>query len=401
MNKKLIKFVGPVVLLALIIITAKSFVYDEPYYFNNVKLIENLGFNISFLKNLGGPAGPLHAVLYFIVSKVITISKVLNVRVISFMLGIGSVYILSRVKQIKHDSLLLFACPVFYVCSGLALTESPAILFLAVGIYFFSQFKQMNLMYSIFAGILFSIAISGRQPILMLVPGIIISYIYCYILNKEYTAELNVKLILLILFSVIIPLYLFYIWGGIVPVRGGNIATQKPYDFVNGMLAFGYLSVFTFFMYPEFILDRLKKSIKLVVSMLVLGVVINFAFFKSDFYIMNSVANIILSPPLFRIYGLIGFGVLIGLSLISLFLIYDLFEVSKQNFFKLSCLIGMFLIVCTCFKVTHQFSSRYIYQSIVLLLPVMQKKSKVTNRSIAINLLGGLLGLMSFYSYVK
>jgi|GEM_PF-3342644 len=397
---------GPIMLGIIIFITKAGFVYDEPWYYENIISLSKLGLSYDFILHLKGPPGPLHAIIYYPLYKIFG----LNIHLFRFyglVLSILSLYLLSQVRinglKIGWDVSLIFACPVFYVVSGLALTEVPSLLFFSASLLILSKASLQNksLLPWVLSGLLLSIAICGRQPAMMFTPAVVLSYIY--IQRKELINKYRnlTKPILFSVSSCILPFILFTIWHGIVPKIGGADATRESFSLINGLLGLGYLVVFIFFLFPEAVFYEIKRKFRLLLVCLILISLANVFFFHQEFYFINSVVKQHLSPGLFKLYGLLGYSLLIVLSLLSLFIFKTLIIVNKENFFKLSCLLGLFFITITCAKVTHQFSSRYVYQGIFLTIPILAGAYQTSKISTMINAAGIIIGLFSYISYLS
>lgn len=401
---------GPLILLLFIVFLSVDFVYDERYYFNNLIFFNEYGLSEYFIKHLAGPAGPLHALINYPIFSISRSEQPLLYRLLSIVLSLLTVSVLYFTKKngrvIGLESFLVFACPVFYVCSGLALTESPAILFLCLSVFFLEKSNNKNnnnYIYPIVSGVFLSLSISGRQPFLMVIPAFAISAIYVNfkldtlkVFNKLY-----LKTILFCVSAMFIPSWLFFLWGGIVPKVGGLIATKQAYSIINGLLGMGYVTIFIFFIYPQYVLSKIIKNYKITLLSFLVILIVNILSLKFKFYFMNSVAINYLSDSLYLLYGLFGFSVLVALSLFSIVIFSDLLDKNKFDVFSLTCLLSAFFIALTCFKITHQFSSRYVYQTIFLLIPVFHDRFSPSLFSLIINIFGIGLGILSYLSYLS
>ena len=204
--------------------------WDELYYLENIQILKDLGFTKNFLLQYKGPAGPTYALVHYILSPLTNLESP-YVRLVNVVFLFFSMFLLyltmKKINGEKANNLVFtlstLAIPTIYTITGMALTEIFAIFFLSIYLYLlvsaYTENKH-NWIYSIVAGLSLSLAILGRQPILVILaalPFFFIEYnnnkLKIEFKNTNFTIFLCVSFIT----SLIIPLAIFSLWGNIQP----------------------------------------------------------------------------------------------------------------------------------------------------------------------------------------
>ena len=383
----------------VIIINNKSFYYDEPYYLDNVRLLNQLGFSKDFLLNMGGPAGPLHA-FFFWLFQPLTANNVVLIRLVNPFFLLITIVISRKIYNLINCAapsetwaLGLMFIPMVYVCAGMALTEMPALCMLTFSLYFLlkSDLKQLDYRI-ILSGIFLSLAILGRQPYLLIIVPVAI-WIW---LNTKKDKLLNT--FVFIISSVIFPLIAFIIWNGLAPHKGGDLASKDLISIPNLFLGFGYGSLAMLFINRNFFIP-LKKSFLIYIFFLI--IIIIAICFAIDFGqpLMKTTMQKIIPSFLFSFYEKITASVL---ALVAIYFITSLLyqiKINITNTKQLLFLVCLGIMLASCANITHQFSSRYVFQASIFMVfaPPAVKKDRL---QIALGIIGAFVGMISLISYL-
>jgi hypothetical protein len=253
----------------------------------------------------------------------------------------------------------------------------------------------INYFFLIIYSIALSLALIGRQTFLALVPFLILYILFSNFSSKKKTLFFVSTIIALT------PLCLFiYFWKGITPpeqsfVSGGNLFS---YSFKNGILGIGYSAISFFILNTTILLNYFKP--KPVITSIIIAIILEFIVklefipFGTIFYKYSNLNNWI--QYLFPIL----------IFTIAIFYIYTLFKLVLKSYKhyrynNLFILLFNFAMTSTTFKITHQFSSRYIAQFSFLHLEndSDQKENIHYSARLLILIFGALLGLYTLNSY--
>lgn len=196
--------------------------WDEEWYLRNIPLLEQYGLSEQFLMKYWGPAGPLYAFVHFAFEPV-TQLKAPWVRIVNvILLGFSILFIwltLRLTKQVNPFalSLALLSIPMIYVCAGLALTEIPAMMFIAMAILLLLYSLQhehllFKVLMGIAGGLALGLSILGRQPYLVVAFASVIFILK----DSEYKRNL-LSIIPFLIGAIILPAIVFRVWGNIQP----------------------------------------------------------------------------------------------------------------------------------------------------------------------------------------
>jgi hypothetical protein len=395
---------GFIILFLMLVIINPHLLYDEPAYLGNVSLLEKYGFGKAYLLQHNGSAGPLYTIVHYIL-KPFTQLQNPAVRFVNIFFILSITFITALcIKELKSShwsySLYVACVPFTFVIAGLALTECPAMFFFTLGIYLLIKIKNniTNTKISLFillAALCFNLAIIGRQPYLLFLIAIPALYI-----NKGRKGLLISFLVILL--SLPLPIYVFYIWKGLVaPIDTafykGIADAGKTYSPEYVLLYINYILFILLLIAPSlFTLPGKKKQIGLFVVLLA-GIGLNYIFQYSLYvpaqsvveFFMNSYHLQVICPPVIFIITLLFIRTFYYNAII--------FREKEVVFFLLSAttLIGL-----SCIKITYGFSSRYAAQSLPLLIIIgsyFYKPHWFNNVRIAVGIIISILSLITYY----
>ena len=391
--------------LSLLIFTMlfnnNNFCYDEPYYYNNVVLLNKFGLTNQFLRSMHSHAGPLHGVILWIL-QIITHGNVQLVRMVNLILLFAIIQFAKLIYNkintnhpIKNSlELGIMSIPMIYVCSGLALTEIPALFFLTFSMYLLQISNLEKIDYRwIIAGIFMSFAILGRQPYLLIAP---IFIIYFYLTSKSEIKFLNTCLFAL--FTLALPIYVFYVWKGLVPpFITKNFTSKENFNILYIILGLGYSFLLALLIDRKFILP-LNKFKYFLLFLLILTFAICYSL-HFNYFILKSLIDKFIPLSYSDFLGAINSSILIILGVWYLASLLFQIYLNRYDNNKLILLIPILFIIISCGKITHQFSSRYIFQAGIFFV-LIQSSNKKDNIQILLRVVGGLIGFISLLSYI-
>jgi len=408
-QEQLLLFIGLIGLVALMLIYNKSPFYDETPYLQNVALLQQYGFSNAYLLKHIGSAGPLYSSLHYLLEP-LTKLQTPYIRLVNVVLLIGTIWFsgqtLKKLGFSPSFAWLALAIPMTYVISGLALTEMPAIFFFSLGIFLIVEVRSADRSFIIdafklaIAGLAISFAILGRQPFLLVLGALPVLFF-----KKGKYMRNSALLLITMIFSLALPSYIFFIWGGLVAPGDGAIYNAIAEEGVSLQPAFfflcvAYYAVVFFIVTPGFFIRPDKKELFYITLLTLLLVALNF---KYRYFLSLPMRHLMESifPSVVIGWGETIFGAAIFLA--GLYFIINLIrQLAKHNyptelvFFAFAAI----LIAVACIKITWGFSSRYPAQALPFLLPLFAyfyKKNRFTIYRLGA---GVLLGLISFASYI-
>ena len=394
-----------VIFLFLISNTLKPPFYDEDEYLSNVDILKQYGLGSDYLLNLIGSAGPLFSIIHYLFEP-LTQLKAPHVRLVNYIFLLGTIYFVALIlKNISNTTTWTYAMyimvsPLTYVMAGLALTEMPAIFFYTIAIYSALKSTETNnyagaVSYALVGGTCLSFAIMGRQPYLLTLAAFPILFFSFQDVKRRLILFLTFAI-----FSLAIPLLVFWVWKGLVPPEDGSLYTNlakagKSFEPIHIFNFLFYAAVGVFFVAPEFYYQLNKKSAYILtgsfIILLAVNLYINFSLFLPIRTIFKNIF-----PSQVIIFGEYFFGAAVVLAGVAftILMIQSLkyLKYKKEVVFAVAAII---LLAISCGKITWGFSSRYTSQAIPLLLVLGSYYYKNSNWNILRILVGVTLGLAS------
>ncbi|MBD1363422.1 hypothetical protein IDJ77_06330 [Mucilaginibacter sp. ZT4R22] len=413
--------------IAVIIITqSHGILYDEAYFIPNIHLITRTGLTTDFLLKITGSPGPTYAVIHGLFTG-ITHFSVLGIRLTNFglfLLLLFFIYLnatlLNAESPITVSANFIFV-PIVWVVCGLALTETPTMLCAMVSLYFMLRCFTGNqpllprVALAILAGLFLSFAILGRSFFLM----VVLAFLACIIVNylatkfdshnikssKKASIVLNksgapLLLSLFLIFSLLLPIRVFMIWGALAPptetaIVGANNLSLVPW---YGLLSFCYCGFVTVILAPKwFVIEKKTIIAACIVSLVFLVVNINKGYF--EFAPFLSAAGKFLSPAMFSWYQRAIPALVVFLSF--QFLLSSVIRLWENRHDPVFIFIGLtvLFIAFSAIKVKVQFSSRYVAQVVPYFLLLFIPYEKPDWQKVIRVCIGSALGFLSLYFY--
>jgi hypothetical protein len=242
----------------------------------------------------------------------------------------------------------------------------------------------------VIGGIAMGLAITGRQPLLVTLAAVPILGI---------DSRSRVKVLVFLLIASIIPLTLFWIWGGLTPTVVQTYMDQagggKQFSFQYLILSYCYAGGITLFLAPKFF----SYQFKLIILIIILSVLINAIFGWIDFVPMTTLSNQFIPAFLLPIYTQISSGALFSLGVLYLASLFKNLIDNRNNLIYVFLAIATLFICFTTLKITVQFSSRYVAQALPLFILITEPYSEASYFKATRIVLGSLLGLAILTSY--
>jgi len=196
--------------------------------------------------------------------------------------------------------------------------------------------------------------------------------------------------------AAVLPAWLFWTWGGVVPPDVQGI--QSGFNPYFGLLAMGYLSLITFFICPGwFVLSVADYRRAALVSLTFM--MVNHWIEIGVHLPLQGVMEARLPEGLIRLILHAAPALLAGVAFLYGVSFAKHVWANRHDLWFVFLAIALLLVVGTCVKSSAQFSSRYVGQAIpfiVLLCTAIPVRKRLET---ACGLAGGMLGLLSLSSY--
>jgi hypothetical protein len=393
-------------LVAVVLNSPHHAVYDEGIYLDAIKLLETEGFSRQFLLSYIGPAGPLHAVFYFPFIKLGIAFPYL--RLLSFALLLASAWMLSRVAVASALSAdisvrlspgligaIFTAIPTAAVSGGMTLTEMPAMLFFNGSLLLLVLSRRslslgISLGSASAAGFLFGIAVLGRQNYLVLLP-----LVAMVLIADERNRTANICFVATfcgITLATVAPVFL--VWGGLVPPTTASLG--EGLSWWNAVLSLGYGGLIGFVVAPE-----IARTDRLTLVLATIAAVAVWMVAGTRMLPMQTALTHLLGPSGVELVGY-AFGLLVSAIASYFLLCFAAHLISNYDnrpafIFGISLVCGLLSNV----KITHQFSSRYVFVFAPLLLLSLAPALRPTWHLPLRIAVGAAIGLISAVSYLS
>lgn len=359
-----------VAMAALMAVSPPRPIYDEAWFLDTVRLLERDGLSTKFLREFPGAAGPTFTLVFAAVDRLFGLTLPW-LRFVNAALLVASAALIWRclvivrqdVRQTENapgpalTAAALVILPTVAVSAGMALTEMPAAFFAVLAVTLLAEALTGRgpsaMTFAALAGIALAAAILGRQNYLLLLPCLALA-IRWRDGRPERDDIWRAGLVAAIAIALIAPV--FIVWGGLVPPRTAwSTAGLAPANIVRGA---GYASVILFLLAPNSYAP-LRQPVWLTTVVLA---AIPIAYMLGD----NVVPLRAIMMTLFGENGptfvgwvadyLLSFA---ALAFVPCFTLH-LWRCRDQWLTRLS---GAFVLLglLSNAKITHQFSSRYVF----------------------------------------
>jgi len=397
----LLLYSGFVILIAVTVLNGNPPLFDEVLFISNISLFEEYGLSKDFLLKMQDQApGPLYQLIHYPVSLVAGIQApwFRLVNIVGLLLITATIYLINKQnagKKAWKMALLIIAVPMIWQVSGMALTEIPAMLMSIISAfcatYALTSGVKPRARAALFvlSGLFLGLAILGRSTFLALFAAYLLLFIY-------YRDPL-ILLALGIAAAICLPV--FHIWGDLMPPAQQYIGSGGVRVWF-GILAFAYMGVVMLIIAPKWFVIS-KPALWAAGLFFLFFTVLNYLFFQSTYAPLSVFLGKFLGPNLMTVYSYMISGALAALAFY--FLLSSAFRLYAQRrdpvFVFFTC--AALLMLATCFKISHLFSSRYVAQAIVFILPALPGYEDIHVSKPARLVLGMAIGFISLNTYAK
>ena len=391
-------------LVMVIYVSPPFLIYDEQLHFVSVVLLGKIGMSRDFLTGMTTAVGPLYAILH-LVSENFTGERVLTARMLNIVLCstmIVALYCAMKNRSTSTDSaLIVIGIPTLWVVTGMALTEIPAMCFIALGLWALSE-KSHSLYGAALSGLAFGLATTARQPYFAL------PILTCVIFLVWRKWDLR-HVIIHGLTALPLPIMIFWVWGGLVP----PFELQQAHSWIAiqdapglGSMGFhidtrtmvrslGYAGFFAFILSPSLL--RYKNKLALTAGALVfaLNFSTNFLDFMPATHAIDFLPQFILTmlPPIISsLFASLAWMLFFGLAM----WIWQY----RQSAFNVTLGLAALGIVIHPGVIALEFSSRYTIMALPFLAMIASQEQEPQSPWRTLRLVGGAaIGILMLNSY--
>jgi hypothetical protein len=390
--------------MASILLSPQIRVYDEIFYIPYIENFKNHSNIIQYTRDLEAPPGPTYAFLHALFDWGSEVNVVQKRILTNCFYLVSAVFCLlaarlSNFPNFDSVPLLFYAVPFAATSYGIALTEIPAMLMLSIAIlavisstyqklhfptsvnlssklvqsgdYFGTTLARYGMLF--LGSLFFGLAVWGRQNylvVLFALPVLFFAYKSPVSPDAKWYSRFRCDiwgLLIAALPALIASIFLFWIWGGLVPqsVRYAAEVDQlnsPPLLFFGLNLDFllkslGYAAISFCILAPAFfICKRMVLFASGIVAISLVTIFHDLRFCPSPNLLKQIPFIEVFFPMLeFLVGGLFCF-LSVWLLASALFWMWS----NRCNSFYVFCLLSWLLLLASNMKISHQFSSRYV-----------------------------------------
>jgi len=250
--------------------------------------------------------------------------------------------------------------PMTWVLSGMALTEMPAMFCAALGLlqlfHALRREGKIALALSCLGGLTFGLAILGRQTFLVVLP---LLPILCL-----RHAERRARLLLFGVCAAALPLYVFYVWGGLIPPNAVGIEAEGGVSPLNALRSCAYAGSILLILRPRWFDLHWKTMVTIAVALCGLHFLTNL----TELTPALSVAGKLLPASILPLYSAMASGLLSALGVLYLLATAKNAWRKRDDTTFVFIILAAACVVGTALTITSIFSSRYPATALPLLL---------------------------------
>ena len=386
-----------VVLVVLVLRSPGRFIYDEPPFVEYVHLLQRHGLSREFMNSLTGTVGPLYAFVQGALAPLTGVQPVgmrlVNVALLAAVTLVLAAWLRHRGSTAWTASALsVLAVPMAWVMAGMALSELPAMLLVAISLCL--QLKALEridrpaTVIGLFAlsAVALGAAVWGRQPYLLLggVP-VLVALV-------EPRLRVAVALFCVIVLALSAPQFL--IWQGLVP-PSHQLQVQKGLSPVNALLSLGYTGLCFFLLAPRTRWTSPLWAAVLVVAAVAVNAVLGLVTLEP----LRGVVERFLPARLLAWYGTLFGGLFLGWGVVFLSWLLRATWQRRDDLPVVLLNLGLLCVALSPVFIGHQYSSRYTAMSLPYLLLAAEPWRRWEPLTVATTAAGIALGAMSLVGY--
>jgi hypothetical protein len=386
-----------VVLFVLVGTSPEHFVYDEPPFVEYVPLLHKYGLSTAFLNSLTGTVGPLYAFVQGAFEQVTGLHPV-AMRLVNLALLAGVAGLLAAwLKRCGSpawaaSALSVVAVPMAWVMAGMALSEMPALFFVAVSLCLqlmaLEAAVRPRSVVVLFAlsGVALGIAVWGRQPYLLLggVPVVLA------LLERRLRPA--VVLFCVIVLGLSLPQFL--IWKGLVPPSHQE-RVQQGLAPLNALLSLGYTGLCFFLLAPMIRWISATSAAALVV----VAVVANATLDLVSIAPLRPAVERYASGRIATIYAELCGSLFLAVGLIFLAWLLRTTWKGRNDLRVVLVNLGLLGVALSPVFIGHQYSSRYTAMSLPYMILAAEPWRRWGVATVVTSIVGVVIGVVSLSGY--
>lgn len=349
---------------------------DEAQHFANIELLQSTGLGQKFLLEYQCTPGPVYAVIQYFLSP-FTAGDLRKMRLVNiFFLGgtLLATYLLIKrfwsqlaTPTVAGLAVSYLFIPVTYIAAGLGLTEFCALFFLLWALVVLMQALDQVLIWrklglAMLAGVLLGLAIATRQPFMAVVP---------VWFSLWYDDRKPIQLVVLFttaFFSLLLPGYIFWVWGGwVAPFYQGQIA-EHFWVPAYGVLAFGFAAIFMLILSPPWFQTLLVIQHRRANLVFTTALLLANCYFQWLEFLPNKALTWQFSTDLQLLIANVFGTIIIYLAALFITNLYLNFIGNRQQKGMALLYLCAFLLILSCVKNTLLFGSRYLLPALPFLI---------------------------------
>jgi hypothetical protein len=361
-------------------------IYDKPWFLDTIVLFKQRGFTVDFFREFPGAPGPTFTIVYALIDRVLGLAFPWS-RFISFALLIAATILMWRILKmtlagrdpasaalspnpVPSPALLAASftmLPTVGVSAGMILTEMPAALFMVAALWLLGKiiadktWQPLSIPAALVCGLMMAAAVLGRQNYIVILPCLLLA------VRWRSGAPNRRDIVRMALIGAVVLLVagpVFLLWGGFVPPRSALDGAGASLS--NGIRSAGYAGAIIALFAPEIYAGLVKRK-WLAFAIAIVSIALSFAIDR-PIVPLASLLGPLLSEPMIPIAG-IAFNVLLSLMAVSFLVCWAIFIWQERaDWFTRLCGCTALAGIISNAKITHQFSSRYVFVFLPFLL---------------------------------
>jgi hypothetical protein len=314
-----------------------------------------------------------------------------------FLLLLVSAVLATSLKRQRQTDYWLAGCsvlivPMTWVVAGMALSEMPAILFVALSLDF--QIRGLRALeaghpirgWFLVSGVCLGIAVWGRQPYLLLCGVLVLVGIL------ERTLRMPAVIFVGIVLAMAIPL--FVIWKGLIPPLAQDIVPLGV-SIPHGLISLGYAGICFLLIAPQF----RSLPLKVLLGLLVLTIATNAWLDILVLYPIQSLAERYFPTPILSLYGNFCGSLMVSCGVMFLAALLRIIWLDRKDLSRVTITAGLLCIAISPMFDAHQYSSRYTAMSLPYLIMAAQTCRRWRLETPIMAALGCGVGFLSLLGY--
>ncbi|MCW5691560.1 MAG: hypothetical protein KIT48_04280 [Pseudolabrys sp.] len=253
-------------MVALVAVSPAHPIYDEAWFVATVRLFQRDGFSLTFLREFPGAAGPTFTVVFAGINDLFGLAfpwlRLVNVvLLVATALSLWRCLALTRPasQEPALTAATLIVLPTVGVAAGMALTEMTAAFFAIAGLALLTQAftapRSVAIAWCAASGLTLAAAILGRQNYLVLLPCLALAVRWH---DGAPDRDQTWRVALVAIIAVVMVTPVFAVWGGLVPPRTAwSSSGLAPDNVVRGA---GYAGIIVLLLTPAIYAPLLRRS---------------------------------------------------------------------------------------------------------------------------------------------